>query len=219
MQQIWTGPSRRDYRVWVITCALAELIEIGAAAAWWIAMDLIAPDPVSLSGKAAMLVLKSLSGLVEGTVLGVLQALVLRRVYPRLSLQAWVLLTASLAIFGWAVGSAIPMFAASGKNQPAEPPLTLILAFASGFGLVIGALFGGVQALALRRAAYRSHWWVLVNAAAWATALPVIYFGASLPDETASTAQAVAAGLLSGVIAGMILGAVTGLAFRRMAPK
>jgi hypothetical protein len=114
MQRVWQGPSRRDYGVWVITCAAAKLIGIGAAAAWWITMDLIAPDPVSLAGKATMLVSKSLSGLFEGTVLGILQALALRRIYPRLSLPPWVALTVSLAIFGWAVGSAIPMFGVFG---------------------------------------------------------------------------------------------------------
>jgi hypothetical protein len=219
MQQAWAGPSFRTYGLWVITCAAAELIGIGAAAAWWVTMDLIAPDPVSLAGKATMLVSKSLSGLFEGTVLGVLQAVVLRRIYPHLSLPHWVVLTVSLAIFGWAVGSAIPMFGAFSDSEPVEPPMNLLLGFASIFGLLVGALFGAVQALALRQAARRSHWWITVNAAGWAVALPVIYFGASLPDESATTAQVIAAGLVSGILAGTLLGAVTGLAFRHMEPK
>jgi hypothetical protein len=219
MQRVWQGPSRSDYLVWVITCAVAELIGIGAAAAWWITMDLIAPDPVSLAGKATIVVSKSLSGLFEGAALGVLQAVVLRRIYPRLSLPHWVALTVSLAIFGWAVGSAIPMFLTFGDAEPIEPPVSMILGFASAFGLLVGALFGAVQAFALWRAAHHSHWWIAVNAAGWAVALPVIYVGASLPDESTTTAQVVAVGLVSGILAGTLLGAITGLAFRCMEPK
>jgi hypothetical protein len=95
----------------------------------------------------------------------------------------------------------------------------VILGFASVFGLLVGALFGAVQALALRRAALHPHWWIIANAVGWAMALPVIYFGASLPGEAALLVQAIAAGLASGAIAGLILGVVTGLAFARMEPK
>lgn len=219
MQDVWVGPSRRDYGLWVVICALAELIGIAAGAAWWIAMDQIAPAPLTLAGKVTMLALKSLSGLLEGTVLGLLQAIVLRRLYPRLPMPGWVVLTVLLAIFGWAVGSAIPIFGGSGNGELPEPPLPLMLSFAALFGLLVGALFGGVQAFALRRAARHSGWWIPFNAAGWAAALPVIYFGASLPNESASSVQAVVAGLLSGAVAGLILGIVTGFAFERMAPK
>jgi hypothetical protein len=195
------------------------LIGIGVGAIWWIAMDQIAPDPVSLAGKVTMLGLKSLSGLVEGIVLGSLQAIVLRRIYPRLSLPAWVILTALLAIFGWAVGSAIPIFGTVGDREQVEPPLLLIVAFASLLGLLVGGLFGGVQALELRKAALRSYWWIIVNAAGWAIALPVIYLAASLPDQSTTLWQIVTAGLTSGIVAGVLLGAVTGLAFWHIAPR
>jgi hypothetical protein len=203
----------------MITCGTAELIGIGVGAAWWIAMDQIAPDPVTLGGKATMLGLKSLSGLVEGIVLGSLQAMVLRRLYPKLSARAWVILTSLLAIFGWAVGSAIPIFGTFGAQDQIEPPLLLIVAFASIFGLLIGGLFGGVQALALRQSAHCSYWWVIGNALGWAIALPVIYLAASLPDQATAMWHIVAAGLGSGIVAGVLLGAVTGLAFWPMEPK
>jgi MFS family permease len=182
-------------------------------------MDQIAPDPISVGVKVAMLFLKSLSGLAEGIVLGTLQGTVLRRLYPRLSLFAWVGLTALLAIFGWAVGSAIPIFGSFSDQDQSEPPLLLTLAFASLFGLIVGALFGGIQALALSRAAHNSHWWTIVNAVGWAIALPVIYLAASLPNEFSTIWQVAAAGLASGIVAGVLLGAVTGLAFWRMEPK
>jgi hypothetical protein len=69
-----------------------------------------------------------------------------------------VVLTALLAIFGWAVGSAIPIFGTFGDHEQIEPPLLLIIVFASGFGLLIGALFGDIQVLALRRSALHSYW-------------------------------------------------------------
>lgn len=181
-------------------------------------MDQISEDPGSLAGKIAMLGLKSLSGLVEGIVLGSLQALFLRHLYPRLSVPAWVVLTTLLAIFGWATGSAIPIFGTFDGQERVEPPLQLVIGFASFFGLLIGALFGGVQMIAFRRAAFHSHWWIIVNAAGWAIALPVIYLAASLPDQSSPIWQIIGAGLASGIIAGVLLGAVTGLAFWRIEP-
>jgi hypothetical protein len=210
------GPSYRDYGEWVVTCATAELIGIGAGAAWWIAMDRLAPDPAMLAGKFTMLGLKSLAGLVEGVSLGFLQAAFLRRLYPRLSLLRWIAWTALLAVFGWAAGSAIPIFGTFEGQESAEPSLVLVIVFSSGFGLLVGALFGGAQALAFRSAAHRSYWWVVSNAVGWAVALPVIYLAASLPGENTTQWQALAAAIVSGAVAGLLLGAITGLAFWRM---
>ena len=215
----WAGLPGSYYLTWVGVCAAAELLGIALGTGWWVAMDRIAPDPASLAGKFAMLGLKSLSGLVEGVVLGLLQGLVLRRLYPRLPLPAWIALTALLAIGGWAAGSAIPIFGGPGGEEPAEPSLFLSIVLAAGFGLAAGALFGAVQAAALRRAASASYWWIIVNAAGWALALPVIYAAASLPDAASPIWLILAAGLASGATAGIVLGAVTGLAFWRMPAK
>lgn len=73
----------------MITCGTAELIGIGVGAAWWITIDQIAPDPVSLAGRVTMLGLKSFAGLVEEIARCSLQSMVLRRIYPRLSPLAW----------------------------------------------------------------------------------------------------------------------------------
>jgi hypothetical protein len=213
------GPSARDYGGWVVTCAAAELIGIRAGAAWWIAMDRIAPDPMTIIGKFAMLGLKSLSGVVEGVLLGLLQAVILRRLYPRLPIFRWVTLTALLAVSGWAAGSAIPIFGAFEGHNSVEPSLGLVVAFSGGFGLVVGGLFGGAQALALRQAAHRSYWWAISNAVGWAAALPVIYLAASFPRESTELWQALTAAIVSGAIAGLLLGAITGLSFWRMAPR
>lgn len=49
-------------------------------AAWWVSMDVLAPEPATLTAKALALVLKSLSGLSEGVALGGFQYLALRRI-------------------------------------------------------------------------------------------------------------------------------------------
>lgn len=86
--------------------------------------------------------------------------------YPRLSVASWLVLTVSLAVFGWAVGSAIPIFGTFSEQEQVVPSPQLIIAFPLLFGIVVGAFFGSVQALELRRAALRSYWWIIVNTTA-----------------------------------------------------
>ncbi|MCW3848985.1 hypothetical protein OF829_17235 [Sphingomonas sp. LB-2] len=206
-----------NLRRWIVACAIGELLGIACAALWWVAIDRIDPEPVALGARLAMLALKSLSGLVEGWLLGTLQARALAHFYPRLSRSAWVGATVSLALFGWAVGSSFSVFAAGPASAApaADPGMLVTLGMAAAFGLGVGALFGAVQALVLRRAARRASWWIVFNALGWGAALPAIYLFAGI-DLGIGPAGAVLNGLAGGIIAGLVLGAITGLAFRHM---
>lgn len=216
-----TGPPFRLVALWVVVCAIAELSGIGLAAAWWIAMDRIDPAPATLALKWLSLGLKSLSGLVEGSILGTLQALVLRRVFPRLPVPRWVALTALVAVFGWAVGSAFPIFGQPPVTgaEPFDPPLGWTLLASGAMGVAVGAVFGAAQAIALRRAATGAGWWIAVNAAGWGLALPVIYAAAGLGPADPALPGMLARALAAGLVAGLILGAVTALGFRLIVPR
>lgn len=214
------GPSARQYGMWVLVCAGAELLGIGGAAGWWVLMDVLNAEPQMLSAKLVMLLAKALSGIVEGMILGSLQGLMLRRFYPALPLKTWIGWTAAVAVLGWAMGSAMPIFGGGpAEAGGAEPPFWLLVGFGVLFGAVVGALFGGAQVLALRKAVTGVGWWPAMNALGWAMALPIIYIAASLPEEGSGIGVIAASAFLSGALAGLTLGAVTGLAFWRMAPR
>jgi hypothetical protein len=102
-------------------------------------------------------------GGVEGSVLGGLQALVLRRLYPALPVLRWIALVAVLGVVGWATGSTIPIV---GRFEDAggalfDPPVGQTLLLAGLFGAFLarglaasraaGIVIGAVAGLAFRR--------------------------------------------------------------------
>lgn len=67
---------------WIFACGLAEFAGIALAALWWVAMDSINPAPTAAIAQAIMILVKGAAGLIEGIILGFVQATVLRRAYP-----------------------------------------------------------------------------------------------------------------------------------------
>lgn len=218
---IWPGPTRSQFLLWVLVCALAELLGIGIGAGWWIGMDQLNPEPTSTAAKWISLFLKSLSGVVEGAVLGTLQALVLRRIYPRLPVRKWIALTVGLAVLGWAVGSGIPLFAnfSGPQPEPLDPPLGWTLLASGLMGLLLGTLFGAVQMIAFQEAAENTHIWIVVNALGWGIALPIIYAAASIGSPDMSLQSMLLQAVVAGSLAGVILGSITGTGMWRIVPR
>ncbi len=202
----------RFYIGWALACGLAELVGLAAAAGWWVTMDHLSPDPESIAGKIGMIALKSLAGIVEGGVLGTVQAFVLRRRYPSIDAPAWMVFTTLAAAAGWALASAIPMIVGSAMVSPTLPRLTL-------GGAVVGGIFGVVQAWVLRRAATGANWWIVGNAAGWAVALPLVYLAASVDVAGRDLAAMLAISLMAGIAAGIAIGAATGLTLWRITPR
>ena len=132
-------------RRWIAACAIGETLGIALAACWWVAVDRIDPEPVTLTAKLAMLAAKSAAGIVEGGVLGMLQAWALRLRYPALSPTDWTLATIALAVLGWAVALPAIYLAAS-----ADLGLGLAGVALGGLagGAIAGALLGAVTSLA-----------------------------------------------------------------------
>jgi hypothetical protein len=207
---------------WSVACGLAELGGVALAALWWVLVDRADPAPAGPVAKAAILFGKGAAGLVEGAMLGSVQAILLKRTYPGLSIRGWTIATIALASLGWLLGSAPSVLFASepaSAASPAEPSLGLVILFAALFGLAVGAAFGAAQWLVFRRAARGASWWIAANMAGWAIALPVIYAFASAGASAPSLAEVVVRGLAGGLVAGLLLGLVTGLAFRRIVPS
>ncbi|MBA2953708.1 DUF385 domain-containing protein [Nocardioides sp. MAH-18] len=184
---------------WVAACAGAEAVGLGAAAA---AARLGEGRP---DGIALALVIGG--GLVEGTALGGLQATVLGRAFPRLRRLRYAAATVLVAGLGWAAASAPGVLSGGAADTP---PLALVLLGAAALGLVMGAVLGAVQALALRGAVRHPGRWVGANAAAWPLAMTLIFAGATTPGAAWSTWSVVLLGVVTGAVAGTGLGLVTG---------
>jgi len=216
-----TRQRRRDGTTlrWIALCAVAELLGIGAAAAWYGAMNVIVGEPEAIAARLGAWLLMALAAIPEGVILGGLQVLGLRWFFARVSAARWILATTALGFLGWGIGAFIPLFVvgepATG-GEFAEPGLATTAAFAAVFGVAVGALFGLAQSTALPRAARRRWSWVLANAAGWMLGLPAIYVAAQVAADLSGTLARVALWCAGGVVAGALIGAATALSLQVM---
>ncbi|WP_310529782.1 nitroreductase/quinone reductase family protein [Nocardioides sp.] len=189
---------------WVAGCATAEAVGMTAAA-----LAARAADPLSggVVGSSLALAFIVLGGLVEGTALGVIQAVLLGRVLPRLRRRRYAAVTVLVAGLGWAAASAPGALA--GDSGGESPSLLLVLPGAAALGVLMGALLGAAQAWSLRGAVSHPWRWLTANAVAWAPAMAVIFLGATTPGASWPLQAVLGLAVLTGVIAGAVLGLVT----------
>lgn len=194
---------------WTALCALAEAIGMTAAAAAAKTSQALIGEPVNTREVLLALSIAVAGGLVEGLALGSLQASGMNRLLPDLNGPRWVLLTTAVAGVGWAGASAAA--GGSGQDDGAAPAMLLIVGGAIVLGVVMGALLGAVQASVLRGQVRHPWRWVGANMAAWAPAMAVIFFGASVPGATWPALVVIPLATVTGLVAGAILGLVSGM--------
>ncbi len=211
-------PLARFLALWVAVCALAEFLGIGAAALWYGAVMVILGEPVALLQRAGVWLVATAAAIPEGIVLGGLQGLLLRRVFPTLDLKRWVLATVAVGAVGWGVGTFIPLFML--PDGPAgdgmDPPLSQLALFAAGFGIAAGVMFGVGQMLAFRPDVPRRTAWVWANIVGWAAGLPLIYVAAQLGADLTGWTARITAWMMGGLGAGLCIGLATAVAIRLM---
>ena len=207
--------TRRKLIIWTLICAGAELAGIAVAAGVFGLVATLAGEPVGLGAKLVAWFASSLSGVPEGFVLGTLQAIGIARIFAiPLDSRTFVMRTMIVAVAGWAVGSAIPLFfpfEAAPGDASGDPPLALLVAGAALFGALAGALFGFMQRAAFTGTRLRTHW-LLANTAGWAIGLPAIYMAAQWGSGIDSIAARIAVWAAGGCTAGAVIGLATGLA-------
>ena len=157
-------------------------------------------------GVAALAIVVA-GGLIEGLSLGGFQAAGLVRRLPGLSRHRWIVVTTLVAGLGWAAASAPA--AMSGPGDGSGPPVVLVLAGAACLGVAMGAVLGAAQASALRPVVRHPRRWIGAGATAWAPAMMIIFFGATVPGQDWSVAAVVLIGTATGLVAGATLGLVT----------
>jgi hypothetical protein len=146
---------------------------------------------------------------VEGSVLGTAQWLVLRRYLPDLAPGTWIVATAGGAVLAYAAGMSIGTALGEGIDLAGVPVVILALCgilYVAG----LGALLGVTQWWVLRRYVARAGWWVAANAGAWILGLAVGFAGPALVADWTATGVVVAMGATTGIVMGGLVGAVTG---------
>lgn len=203
---------------WIEACAAGELLGIASAALWWLTIDRLDPLPAGALAEWLMFCGKAASGVIQGTILGLLQSWALQRQFPALNTRHWVAMTAFVGVSLWSIAAWYSVFPPLDGDRLLLPVATLFqtAVTAAGFGLGLGIVFGTAQALVLRRAAGNAHWWVAVNAVGWGAALPCIYIAASVGSSNPGSFEVAVRGLVGGVASGIVLGTVTGLSFAVM---
>lgn len=200
----------------MIACSLGELLGLGFAA--FVAYGVMLRAGATEDPGAQLLVALAMvgAGAAEGAITATLQWRVLVERYTALPLGRFIAFTSLVAAVGWAAGM-IPPIVHSGQAAPVvEPPMAVILGFASVFGATAGALFGVAQWFVLRAHAARAGRWIAANAIGWSIGLPITYVGGSVPAEGGGPLPVVLAGALSGLLAGASVALATLVALRRM---
>jgi len=218
-----TVPGARGFWLrWVAANALGEFVGLGAVAGIGFLLFRQFDEPQTWQHAVLFAAAFVCLGALEGLVVGVAQAAVIRRLLP--AVRGWVGATVIGAMVAWAVGM-VPSTVASlvGSNHAApapEPPLWLILLLAAGLGAVAGPVLAVFQWRSLRRALPARAWmWLPANAAAWCVGMPVIFLGTQANEFTSSSALIA---LLVGIAllgAGALVGAVHGWFLVRLAGR
>jgi hypothetical protein len=203
------------WRRWVLANSLGELVGLGLTFAIGIGLFSGLAEAPGLSAALLSAALMTITGALEGAIVGTAQWLVLKKAFVTLSRSTWVWATIIGAVLAWGAGS-IPMILASSSPESAaaaapEPPQSLMLAMASGIGLVAGAVLSAAQAVVLRKHVTRAWRWLPANAVAWAVGMPLIFGAIDLAQLVGKPWASVL--VLAGAIAlvGALVGAIHGL--------
>jgi hypothetical protein len=198
---------------WVIANAVSETVGLGTTLLIGAFLLVNAEPPIGALPAAALGVLAGT--VIEGSIVGTAQWLVLRRPLEKMRWRTWVLATALGACVAWTLGM-IPstlLFtgADSGAAAPGEMSDPMIYTLAAAMGIALGAILGAAQWLALRRHLPKAGWWIPANALAWMLGMVVVFLGTSFIPAEGITVPVALILLLFVVAAGAVVGAVHGL--------
>jgi len=194
---------------WTLATGLGELFGFGLAMGLGGLVYLLMGGPVETVPAWALLGGAVLAGVIEGSVLGTAQWLVLRRYLPDLAPGPWIAATAGGAVLAYAAGMSIGTALGESIDLTGVPVVILALCgilYVAG----LGALLGVTQWWVLRRYVAHAGWWVPANAGAWILGLAVGFAGPSLIEDWNATGVVIAMGATTGVLMGALVGAITG---------
>lgn len=197
---------------WIAANAISETIGLGGTLLIGI---LLLANASQTIGTILAAVLAILAGtLIEGSLVGTAQWLVLQRPLPGIQWRTWVGATALGACIAWTLGMfpSTFMFNGSGSATGGSGTMSdlMVYVLAAGMGLVLGPILAVPQWLSLRRHVPKAGWWVPANALAWMLGMVVIFIGTSFIPASGFTWQIAMLLILFVVAAGALVGAVHG---------
>jgi hypothetical protein len=200
---------------WITVTVLGEAIGFGGAMAVGRGVFSLVGEPgTGALAELFMLGLSATAGLVEGACLGLAQWLVLRRSFPRLPLRHWVLFTAVGAALAWVIGMG------AGTHAPAlAPPAVVLVVIVMAAGLVLGALLGAAQALALRRHIGGVGPWIFASALGWMIGLLFAFIGVAMTPEPGASLYNVAVMVACGAAMAIAPAIATGRVLQAFASR
>ena len=205
---------------WTLNCGIGELIGIAAAAMIAIAVTQFLGEPETVGDKILGIFIMLFAGLIEGFILGTLQWKVLKIKFPDIPYDKWSNMTILVAMMGWLIGTTAVMVLMEIEQIPDTalivPTIGQTILYASGLGLVLGAIFGYFQWLVFRKYALHTFKWIWANAIGWAIAMVIIFYFSSLPNAGTPALMVLLYGVTGGVLAGLSVGAITGLFLNRI---
>lgn len=194
---------------WILANALSETVGLGSTLLIG-AFLLVQAEPIIGTVPAAVLGVLAAT-LIEGSLVGTAQWLVLRRPLPRVRWRAWVTATALGACVAWTLGMVPSILLSTGTSSSTQISDLVVYALAAGLGLVAGFILGFPQWFVLRSSVSRAGWWGPANALAWMVGMVVVFIGTGFIPETGITWPIAFLLLVFVLAAGALVGAIHGL--------
>jgi len=206
---------------WVAANALAELVGLGLTFAVDYGIIARVAAAQSILASIAGILLVTVSGAIEGGIVGLAQWAVLRRPFPSVARRSWIGATVVGAMVAWFFGSLPSTLMDMGEQQSGgaaqEPSTLIVLLLAAAMGLFLGFILAYPQWRVLRKVAEGAWIWLPANCAAWALGMPTIFAAMDIAFRSPTLLGSLAIIALGVLLAGMLVGAVHGLALVRLA--
>jgi hypothetical protein len=196
---------------------LAETLGLGAAFGIGAILFPYLSAPGILIALATVAAAVLAGTLIEGTVVGTAQWLVLRRPLPFLRWRAWVLATAAGAFVAWTSGMLPTTLLSTGSKEsggsaPSEPSAAMVYGMAALMELVAGAVLATPQWLVLRRHVGRAALWVGANALAWVPGMVLAFVAADFIFSAGIGTITIVLAIATLAAIGAVVGSIHGLA-------
>lgn len=201
----------RAWRDWFVAMTTGEFLGFGIPALAGAVGVQFFSDSAGAGARVALAVLMVAAGSLEGAVLGLAQALALRRYLPGLSVRRWVGATSAAAALAWAIGM-LP----STLGDPTTLPPVLLWTGVALLGPLLLCSLGLAQWWVLRRHLAHAAAWVWISALAWLAGLAVVMLGMSLTQPGDSVGRLIAIAAFSGLLMGATAAAVSGWGLARL---
>jgi hypothetical protein len=201
---------------WVLANSAAETVGLGAAFGIGSLLFPYLNAPGILVALVTVAVAVLAGTIIEGTVVGTAQWLVLRRPLPAMRWRAWVMATALGAFVAWTLGmlpsTLMSAGSESGGSTSSEPRAAMVYGLAALMGLVAGTILVTPQWLVLRRHVRRAAIWIAANALAWVPGMVLAFVAADFIFSAGIRMTTVVLAIATLVAIGAVVGAIHGLA-------